>query len=117
MQAETHHVESLAKKASEYAETRLQLLKLRATDKSADIVSGLASRLILVIFLSIFIIILNIGIALWLGDLLGKNYYGFFVLAGFYGLCGLIFSLFKEKWVRKPISDNIIKKMTKDEYN
>ena len=117
MQAETNHVEDLVKKASEYAETRLELLKLKATDKSADIVSGLTTRLILVIFLSIFVVILNIGIALWLGDLLGKNYYGFFVLAGFYGLCGLIFSVFKDKWVRKPVSDSIIKKMTKDEYN
>lgn len=117
MDPEPNTVEPLVTKVGEYLETRLALLKLRATDKSADIVSGLVSKLVAVLFGSIFLITLNIGIGLFLGDLLGKNYYGFFVLAGFYAICALVFHAFKDKWVRKPVSDSIIKKMTKDEHN
>jgi hypothetical protein len=117
MESEPNKIEPLFKKVGEYLETRMELFKLKATDKSADIVSELASRLVLIIFLSIVVILLNIGIALFLGDLLGKSYYGFFVLTGFYGLSAAVFYSFRNKWIKKPVSDSIIKKMTRDEYN
>jgi O-antigen ligase len=117
MEPESNPIESLGKKAGEYLETRIELFKLKAADKSADIVSEMVSRLVLIVFLSLFLLIVNIGIALFIGQVVGKNYYGFFIVAGFYGLCGVLFYLFRNKWVKKPVSDGIIKKMTKDEYN
>jgi hypothetical protein len=48
-----------------------------------------------------------------LGEALGKSYYGFFVLGGFYILVGVIFQAFKNKWVEEPVSNAIIKKLTK----
>jgi hypothetical protein len=69
----------------------------------------LVPRLSVIIMISLFALVLNIGIALLLGELLGKSYYGFFIVAGFYLVAGIILHFFLHKWIKKPISDLIIK--------
>lgn len=107
------NVESLFEKAGEYLETRAELYRLKAVDKSSDILSGIISKMIILLVFVMFIFIINIGIALWLGNMMGKSYYGFFVLAGFYLITGLIFYSRREKWFKKPMTDSIIKKFLK----
>jgi len=55
--------------------------------------------------------ILNIGLAIWIGELLGQMYLGFFVVGGFYALIAIILHLFRNSWLKKPVSSMIIKKM------
>jgi hypothetical protein len=74
-------------------------------------VSNLVSWLIVIIFALLFFLILNIGIALWLGELMGKSYFGFFVVAGFYAFIIIIFSVFRKRLVKKPINDSIVKQV------
>lgn len=105
------NIESLFERAGDYAETRLDLWKLKATKTTTDIISGLASKLVLIFILAIFLMILNIGIALLLGECMGKTYYGFFTLAGFYLIVGLVFFKMKDKWVKTPVANSIIKKL------
>ena len=62
-----------------------------------------------IIMFALFALIMNIGVALFLGELLGKLYYGFFIVAAFYLLAALILHFFMYKWIKKPISDLIIK--------
>jgi len=104
-------IESLIEKGEQYGKTTLELLKLKTLDKSADVVSNLVSWLIVVIFAVLFFLILNIGIALWLGELLGKSYYGFFVVSGFYALLALIFGLFRKQIVKNPVNNSIIEQV------
>ena len=104
-------VESLFEKAGDYVETRLDLFKLRAVDKSSDIISSLITTIIIALVSSIVFLILNIGIALWLGSLLGKIYYGFFIVAGFYAIIGLIIYSVKSSVLKTGISNLIIKKL------
>ncbi|MBC7866400.1 MAG: phage holin family protein [Gloeobacteraceae cyanobacterium ES-bin-316] len=113
MENKPRHLDSLFEKASDYVETRIELAKLKITEKSSDVISDLASKVILISIVSVFVLMLNIGIGLWLGELLGKNFYGFFVLAGFYGIIALIFYSFKTKWIEEPVTNAIIKKMNK----
>ncbi len=116
MEPDPNKVESLLKNASDHLETKFKLFKWKVALKSAEVVSGNASRLVLLAFLSLFVFVLSIAVGLYLGELLGKIYYGFFVLAGFYGLCVFIVYLFKDKWIETPVSNGIIQKMTNDEY-
>ncbi len=111
MENQTTAIESLWDRVRDYIETRIELLKLKSVDKAAGLVSGLVTRIILVIILIIFIALLNIGVALWLGDLLGEYYYGFFAVAGFYAITGLILYLGRRKWIKGPISNMMIKKL------
>jgi phosphoglycerol transferase MdoB-like AlkP superfamily enzyme len=101
-------IESLIEKGEQYGKTTLELFKLKTLDKSADVASNLVSWLIVVIFAVLFFLILNIGIALWIGELLGKSYYGFFVVAGFYAVLALVFGIFRKQLIKKPMNNSII---------
>ncbi len=101
-------IESLIAKGEQYGKTTLELLKLKTLDKSADVVSNLVSWLIVVVFAVLFFLILNIGIALWIGELLGKSYYGFFVVSGFYALIALVFAVFRKQLIKNPVNESII---------
>lgn len=102
---------SVIENAGDYLETRLDLLKLQAISKSSDVTSSVVSRMIILLMVSFAVFILNMGLALWVGELLGKVYLGFFVVAGFYMLVGLLLHLFRRTWLKEPVSSLIIKKM------
>ena len=59
----------------------------------------------------VFFLFLNIGLALLIGQLLGRAYYGFFIIAGFYIIIGIILLAFRNKWLKTPIANAMIKKM------
>lgn len=101
-------LESLFERVKSYTEISLELYKLKTLDKSKNVISTLVSRGIVVILFSVFIVTLNIGIALWLGDLLGKAYYGFFCIAGFYGIIGTIVYFLMHNYIKKRVSNSII---------
>lgn len=99
--------------AEEYGRTSIELLKLKTLDIGSGLLSTWISRLIIAIFVLMFLFMLNIGVALWLGDLLGKVSYGFFIVAAFYGIIGLILYFPLGKYIKGRISDYIIKQSLK----
>jgi hypothetical protein len=109
----TENIETLFKSAGEYLETRIDLYQLKAVDKSSDVLSSIVSKMIIFLIFIMFVFIINIGIALWIGELLGKAYYGFFVLAGFYLIAGLIFNANRKKWFKEPLANKLIKQFLK----
>ena len=104
---------TLFKRAEEYGETTVELIKLHAIDKSADVVSSLVSRLAVFMVVALLIFIISIGFALWTGELLGKSYYGFFMVGAFYAILALLLYGFRHPWLKKPVSDSIISKLLK----
>jgi hypothetical protein len=106
-------LELLFEKTADYVETRVDLLKLQAVDKTSDVVSSLIVLLIVTTIFSIVFFILNIGLALWIGSLLGKTFEGFFIIAGFYAIVGSLIYLLKAKFIKTGISNLIIKKLLK----
>ncbi|RYY71490.1 MAG: hypothetical protein EOO13_02975 [Chitinophagaceae bacterium] len=106
-------VHGLFEKAGDYLETRLDLVKLKTTQTTSDVVASFVSTGIILLFLIFFLLFVNVGLALIIGHALGESAYGFFIVGGFYAIVGLVFHLFREKWVKNPISNTIIKKMTK----
>jgi fatty acid desaturase len=113
MEDNTKFLESLLERASEYGKTSLELIKLKTLDKTTDIVSSLVPQSIVIILIASFMLFLNLGIALWLGDILGKTFYGFFVVAAFYILAGIVFHFFMHKWTKKLVGNYIIKHILK----
>lgn len=101
-------IESLIEKGEQYGKTTIELLKLKTLDKSADVASTLISWSIVIVFAVLFFLILNIGVALWIGELLGKSYYGFFAVSGFYALLALIFAIFRKQFIKRPVNNSII---------
>ena len=108
-------VEVLLERAQAYTRTSLQLFKLRATEKLAEIVSGIASNLVILVIFILFFVNLNIGLALLLGALLGKSWLGFVLVSGVYAIIGFVVYLFRESWIKQPVSNSIITQLLKDE--
>jgi len=103
-------LESLLEKVSDYGHTSLELAKLKTLDTTASVVSSLAFYTIALAILLVFMITLNIGLGLWVGELLGKFYLGFFIVTLFYGIAGFILYYFLETPIKKRIHNIVIHK-------
>lgn len=102
-------LESLFERTEAYTQTTLELSKLRLLETTTVVVTTVLSKVSVIIMISLFVLVFNIGIALLLGELLGKTYYGFFIVAAFYLIGGGILHFFLHRWIKKPVSDLIIK--------
>lgn len=109
METASNSIESLFVKAEAYGKTTFELSKLKLLETTNTVVTALIARLSVIIMIAMFSFVLSIAISLWLGDLLGKAYYGFFIVAGFYLIAGIVMHFFLHGWVKKPISELIIK--------
>jgi hypothetical protein len=115
METQAHSFESLFGRAGEYFETRMELMKLRSLDKSSDIISSVISTLAVMVTILISIIILSIGLALWIGEQMGRSYYGFFIVGGFYILIALIGYILRNRLLKVPIANSFINKVLNEE--
>jgi hypothetical protein len=111
MEEKIKNFDELVSKAETYGKTSVELIKLKTVDKVADGTSSFVAWSAVIIALVLFFITLNFGLALWIGALLDKIYLGFFVVAGFYGLAGIILFIFRNKWIKKPLNDSMINQM------
>jgi len=111
MEEKYKYIDSLVNSAETYGKTSVELIKLKTVDKVADGTSSMVAWTAVVIALVLFFITLNFGVALWLGALMGESYLGFFTVAGFYALAGVILFIFKDKWIKKPLNNSMINQM------
>lgn len=108
MKSTATNVEGLYDQAKKYTEDSIELYKLQAIDRTAVILSSIASRSALALIVVLFTLFLNVGISLYLGTLLGAIYLGFLVLSGFYVIIGVIVYFFKKEMIEKPIANLVI---------
>lgn len=108
METPAKSIEALFERVEIYGKTTYELSKLKALETTAVVVTSLVSRLSVILMLSMFALVFNIGIALFLGKLLGEFYYGFFIVAAFYLVAGAVMHIFLHKWIRKPLAELII---------
>lgn len=112
MENTTTTIEKLIEKAEIYSKTTLELCKYEAVYKSADIFSNLAVKLAITIVVVMFLLFANIGLAFCLGNYLGEIYYGFFIIGFGYLFIGILLYIFKDEWIKTPVSNFIINKMS-----
>ena len=108
------NIELLYQKVEKYSKTSFELLQLSAIDKTSDILSSLAVVIVLSFISAMFTLFLNIGISLYLGDLLQNYVLGFIIVAVCYLLIGIIIYLFRKSLIKTPIHNLIVSKFLKD---
>ena len=111
MENRMYILEPLIDKAEGYAKTSFELCKLKTVSKSAAIISTFVSRGFVIVSLSLFMVFVNIGLAIWLGNLLGKLYLGFFCIAIFYVLLATVLYFFMHNYIKKQVSNAIVSEM------
>lgn len=113
MSDSTDQLERLYQRVENYAKTSVVLYKLNAVDKTADVVSTLASRVIIAVLLTLCTLFLSIALGLYLGKVFGDTYLGFLVVSGLYLIVLGIILLFKRKVIIDPVSNEIIATLLK----
>ncbi|MFH2144170.1 MAG: phage holin family protein [Bacteroidota bacterium] len=113
MEEKAKSVELLIEKATDYGKTTVELVKLKVLDTSSDVISSFIPISIALMLFTSFLLFFSLAMAFWLGEILGNNYYGFFIVAGFYCFIGIIFYLFMYKWIKRKVCNSIIKKVIK----
>ncbi len=110
MEEKSTLIKDLIELAESYAKTNIDLFKLKAISKTSDVISTIVLKLIFFTVVLIMIILLNIGLALWIGELTGKLYYGFLIVAAFYVLVALLVH-YIPNMIKSPVKNSLIVKM------
>lgn len=110
MNTEKKYLNPLLERAEIYGNISLEIVKLKSLEKVAETSSLLIVYFLLMIPIILFVFSVTIGLAIWIGSLLGEIYYGFFVTAGMYALMGIIL-FFTHLKIKLSIKDAIIKQI------
>lgn len=113
MEDHTNLIETLIEKATDYGKTSYELAKLKAIEKTSQVISSLISSGIVLLIICLFMLFMNMGLAFWIGQILGEIYVGFFVVAGFYGIISILVYSFMRKWIMRKVGDSFIKQVLK----
>jgi hypothetical protein len=105
-------IEKMISDIKDYAETRLDIAVLDAQDKATQVISSAAASIIFGVFGVLILLFVSVGAAWSLGEYFNSPSIGFFSVAGFYLLVGGLLYLNREKWIKLPIINAILKKIT-----
>lgn len=108
MEASSGSAELLFESLETYSKTTAELAKLKALEVLSKGIATLFAKIMVAVMALLFVVLLSIGAAMLLGDLLGKPYYGFFIVAGFYLIAGLLSHFFLYRWIEVPIGNTLI---------
>jgi hypothetical protein len=113
MEDQRHDIDALLSDAGDYVETRASLWKLKAIESLADVSGELVSGLGMIGLVVFVVMLFSVGLALLIGDWLGKSFYGFFIIGGAYFIFGLICFIRRGRWLKEPFSNMLIRKILK----
>jgi hypothetical protein len=99
---------SLIDSVEDYGKTSFELFKLKRLDKASDMAATVISRLIAFIALMTFLLMASLGLAFWLGEVMGRIWYGFFAVGAFYLILGLLVYFSMHKGLKRIFADMII---------
>lgn len=106
-------IKALIAQTKAYVTTNIELLKLKFIDKASSATSSIISFIAIALIMFITIILLIVGVALWLGRLLGAYHYGFFITGGLLIIVIILLYKFKDRLLKKPVANSLIEKMFK----
>jgi len=104
-------IESLIESVTEYGKTSYELIKLKSIEKTSDVVSTLIPNSVAFIFIVTFVLFISLGLAFFIGEILSNYGLGFFLVAAFYGIVGIVIHFLMNKWIKKRIRNYINKQL------
>jgi hypothetical protein len=113
MEDNSKSLESLLGRAVDYGKTTYELAKLQALEKTSDVVSKLIPDIVVIVLIASFMLFLSLGLSLWLGEIFGKVWFGFFMVAAFYGVAAIVLRFLMYKWLKRCIGNSVIKNVLK----
>jgi hypothetical protein len=106
-------VEGLTEHVKEYITTKVELAKLRLAEKTSLTVGNLIAAVVVAVLFLFVMLFGSIAGAWALSDWIGKRYIGFLIVAGFYLLLAIIVWFARNRLIRFPVMNAIVKMLHK----
>lgn len=94
--------------AKEYVDVKVDLFKLDAVERNAQLASGLLAAVIIGIIGLFSLLMLSVAAAIFLAGIWGAWYWGFLAVGGFYLIIFILVYLNRNHWIREPVHERII---------
>ncbi|MCH8231388.1 MAG: phage holin family protein [Bacteroidetes bacterium] len=109
------NIDSIIDNMSGYIENKIALLKIEIKEDMAIAGARILIMLVLALFMFMIILFLSIGAGALFNMMLGNDYLGYFIVAGFYLILFMIFGLMHKKLGIEQKFEKIILKILKNE--
>lgn len=97
----------------EYINTRYELTTLKALDKTAQIFSGVLSKMLIIGIAVVSVLLFSLSLACYLNTILLSSYLGFVIVGSGYALISLILYTIRKKYIIKPFRNQLVKELFK----
>jgi len=95
----------------EFYETQSELKKLQTIEKTTEVISSSAATFSIILVFFFVVVFASVAAAYAITEMTGRASTGFLVITGFYLLLGILLLSFKDKWIKQPLMNNMIKKI------
>ena len=109
MENNTNLIESIIESATNYGKNGYELAVLKLVDKASNRISSFIPQILVLVFITFLLLFINIGAAIWIGQLLGEVYFGFFAISGLNLIFLFMYYFFMRKWLKRVLYDFIIR--------
>lgn len=110
-------IEGLTEHVREYVQTRIEQAKLEIAEKTSLVIGNLIAVAVVMVLFLFVLVFGSIACAWALSDWLGEPWIGFLIVAGFYLLLGIIIWFARERIIRFPVMNAIIRELHKKDRN
>lgn len=101
-------LQEAVEQVEQYVQSTLALAKLKALQTASQLLSNWMFQIILLLVMSMFLLLLSIGLSLWWGELLGKLYYGFFITASLFLVAAVLVKRFLPPFLKQSITRQLL---------
>lgn len=107
-------IEQIYERVEQYVLTTVELYKLKTLQKLAETATSIVTSLIMAIFGLLFLLFVSIGLAIYLGEITGRMYYGFLIVAGIYLLFAVVLYSIRTTFLKDKVSTYVVREIFKD---
>jgi ABC-type uncharacterized transport system fused permease/ATPase subunit len=111
MEQDFNNADTFVEQVKEYVNTRIAQLKLSFAEKTSKVMSGMVAVVVSALVFFLFLVLISIAGAIAIGLWLESFWLGFIVVAGIVLLAGFFLWIFKDRIIRRPIMNSLIKTM------
>ena len=109
-------IPNILAKTEKLTNTTIELYRLKMVKVGSCYLANIVSRIIISILIFLLILFASIGAGFYLNNLFGNNYLGFLFVAAAYLLLTIIFFLFRDSLIKRPVQNSVIRKSLKNNY-
>ena len=108
-------VEELVVHVKQYMNNRIDTVKLNTAEKGSKLMANMITMAVSILIFGLFLLFISLALALAIGKATGELYWGFLIVSGIYLLLGILVTVLREKLLRMPILNALLKQLFKGE--